>query len=258
MRTSPGVASLAGDDGIAQASARGGRGDRCGACSAAVPRHCPRSARWRSCCWARQATSASPSGSWRVQLGKARQSVTSHTPSTLALPDGWAVLRAPPYGPGVTAVITVIRRDPQRWRRGAVSISRNMHDVPTAARSPVTCLVSIQQVPKARANPHAPRGTHRVAWLVSRSVVLFRTVLTLCSHSPRARTRNVRLGEAGRLEASRPHAFTHVRSFTGLGVRRVLVGVEGFQPLGLGWDGGSLPSGGPRRAARALRRRSPG
>ena len=57
-------------------------------------------------------------------------------------------------------MITVIRRDPQRWRRGAVSISRNMHDVPTAAT-----LVRLLRAsyPFSRCPKRAPTRTHRVA-----------------------------------------------------------------------------------------------
>ena len=88
----------------------------------------------------------------------------------------------------------------------AVRTARIMHDVPIAA--PLVRLLRTLYPfggrPKRRANPHAPRGTHRAAWLVGCLVELFRTVLTLRSPSPRARTRNVSLGEAGGLSDLMP------------------------------------------------------
>ena len=120
----------------------------------------------------------------------------------------------------------------------APNVPRNMHDVPTAA--PLVRMLRASY-PFGGRPKRAPTRMHRVAWLVSHSVVL-----TLCSPSPRARISDVSLGEARRLGASRPHAFTHVRSFPGLGVRRVLVGVEGFRPLGQAWMGWWFPP--PRRS----------
>ena len=119
------------------------------------------------------------------------------------------------------------------------------------ARSPVTYPVSTRRAPEAprqsaRTACHAPRGVvgKLFVGIISYSA---HTALTLSARSQQQRQRWRGWG------AFRPRAFTHVRSFPGLGVRRVL---EGFRSLGLGWDGGSLPglpSGSPRRATRALR-----
>ena len=97
-RTSPGVISLVGDGGIAHAQAHIGRKSA----AAFAPLQCP---------------SVPPVGKMAQRLlgapGNVRQprwivartarngtSVTSHTRWTLARPDGWAALRASPYGPG--------------------------------------------------------------------------------------------------------------------------------------------------------------
>ena len=56
--------------------------------------HCPRT---RTC----RAWSNVRQSQWIVaRTARNVTSVTLHTLSTLARPDGWAVLRAPPYGPG--------------------------------------------------------------------------------------------------------------------------------------------------------------
>ena len=100
-RTSPGVISLAGDGGIADAPAR-----------------VSQRARWRSLNGS--APSVPPVGKMAQRLlgapdnvrlppcivaplarsDRNRTSVTLHTHWTLARPDGWATLRASPYGPG--------------------------------------------------------------------------------------------------------------------------------------------------------------
>ena len=82
---------------------------------------------------------------------------------------------------------------------------RIMRDVPTAAPLVSPFAAALRTSHPFCGRPKRPHqsartcGTHRVAWLASCSVALFRLVLTLCSPSPFSRSHNGILGGAGGL-----------------------------------------------------------